>query len=781
MSASNDKSEDKTTPSKIRKAEEDQKQSGWRRWPGRVARSLLGGALVGVVVAGVDAWWAQTAGASGGAAPGWWSLVVSGWGTAAPAITIVALLFAVLALLSHPDRAPTLSGYLGWLRDGSATAKLHRALLLPAGILGAWTWVVASAHVSRWILSTVQDARAAGYAVSVAGVVIGVLVFALAWAAFTGVRTLLASRRRDVRAKFRAWWTGGVALLLCVVMGAWGLSTGSTGGEGGVFGFMGVFKRLELDLRAPTLLLAVGIGAFVAASLLRRVWAPAAVLFALAPLLLTVRAATALDDVPKVAATLERSSPIGRTSLRVLRRATDRDRDGAAAYFGGGDCNDADPAVNPLAIDEPGNGVDEDCSGSDLAMPDPVKKPPAADDAKAPPPVAKLPDDLNVLLISVDTLRWDMGFMGYERNITPALDALAKRSTVFEKSYAMSSYTGKAIGPMMSGKYPSETHMGWKHYNTYPKQDIMVQERLQEAGVRTMAVHCHWYFKAGIAGLGRGFDLIDMSALPPQGIDATTDTTYSADRLSDAAIKVLSDEANTSKQFFTWVHYFDPHAEYLRHEGIEKFGNKARDLYDHEVLWTDTHMKRLLDFVASQPWGDRTAIIVTSDHGEAFGEHGMYRHGFEVWEEIVRVPLVVYVPGVEPRRVEARRSLIDLVPTILELMKVERGEPKHETDFLSGQSLVPEILAPPDAKHEMREILVDMPPGPFNEARRAYIRGDMKLIIAGGIRYQLFDLAEDPAEKRDLSDDKALLKTYRTYYDQFRARLKEVPLKRPRK
>ncbi len=771
-----EKADEKTAPSRARQAEAG--EAGWRAWLSRLARGWMGGAIVGAVAGAVDTGWVRAAVAPGEGAPSLVSLFVSGWGVAAPALTVAAFAFALLAIVALPSHPASLSRTVAWLRNGASTSQLNRALLLPLGILGAWTWVVASAHASRLLLSTLTDSRAAGFAVAATSALIGMLVLLAGFACFTGLRAGLSSRRRDVRARFQAWWTGAAAIVVVLGMGAWGVSTGSTGGEGGLFGFMGVLKRLELDLRAPMLLLAVGLGAFVAAGPLRRVWAPVAIVIALAPLGLTVRAATALDDA-QVAAALERSSPLGKNSLRVLRRLTDRDRDGAAAYFGGGDCDDRNADINPLAVDIPGDGIDQDCSGADLPMPDPaVAEPEAvavAEQAKRP-----LPEDLNVILISIDTLRWDMGFMGYHRNITPALDALAAKGGVFETTYAMSSYTGKAIGPMMSGKFPSETHMGWKHYNTYPEKDIMVQERLQAAGIHTMAVHCHWYFKKE-TGLGRGFDVFDLSALPPQGIDATTDTSYSADRLSNSAIKVLSDTANTSKRFFTWVHYFDPHAEYLIHKGTEEFGRKPRDLYDHEVRWTDDQMKRLLDFVEAQPWGKKTAIIVTSDHGEAFGEHGMYRHGFEVWEEIVRVPLVIYVPGLEPKRIKQRRSLIDLVPTILDLMGVKPGEPKHDTDFLSGTSLVPDLVAEPGKEPRQREILADMPPGPFNEARRAYIRGDMKLIVAGGVRYQLFDLATDPGEKKDLSSDKELLAEERKHYDQFRARLREVPLRPPRK
>ena len=781
-----------TKPSRKTRGEQAPRQretiGGWRGWPGRIARCLMGGALFGGAAAAIDGWWAHGGVEPGDGAAGFGSILLNDWGVNAPALLLVAVSFAVLALLASPGEAPSARPVWAWLHGEPNQAQLHRALLLPFSIVGAGIWVIITAHASRALMSTIAEPRAAGLAIAAMSTLSAVFAVGLSLTFFVAARAALTHRRRKVRARFHAWWTGGAAIALCMILAAWGISTGSTGGEGGLLGFLGVFKRLELDLRAPMLALIVGLGAFTMANPLRRVWAPLAFVLGLAPVLLSVRAATALDDAPKVSAALERSAPLARTSLRVLRRLTDRDRDGAAAYFGGGDCDDANPEVNPLGIDIAGNGIDEDCSGGDRTpvakttpnAPASASAPAAASASAAPTAGSAIADDLNVILITVDTLRWDVGFMGYPRPITPALDALAKRSVVFEHNYAMSSYTGKAIGPLIAGKYPSETHMGWKHYNVYPETDIMVQERLQTAGIHTLAIHCHWYFKKD-TGLGRGFDLFDLSALPSQGIDATTDTTYSADRLTDAAIKVLSDGANTSKRFYAWIHYFDPHAEYMRHPGTETFGRGVRDMYDHEVRWTDDQMSRLLDFIAAQAWGKKTAIIVTSDHGEAFGEHKMYRHGFEVWEEIVRVPLVVYVPGVTAKRVKERRSEVDLVPTIMDLMKVKPGEPKGDFDFVSGLSLVPDMLAPDDAKLPQRPILVDMPPGPFNEARRAFIDGDMKLIVAGGVRYQLFDLAKDPGETKDLADDKELMRKVREKYDAFREGLREVPIRRPPK
>src|SRR5690606_11988931 len=133
---------------------------------------------------------------------------------------------------------------------------------------------------------------------------------------------------------------------------------------------------------------------------------------------------------------------------------------------------------------------------------------------------------------------------------------------------------------------------------------------------------------------------------------------------------------------------------------------------------------------------------VTSDHGEAFGEHGMIRHGFEVWDVLSRVPLVVHVPGVPPRRVEERRSLIDVAPTILEAFDIQ-VKPGGD-DFIRGTSLLRDVLAPEDAELEVRPVLVDMAEGPHNKERRAFYLGDLKLITTNGRVLGLYDVKDDP-------------------------------------
>src|SRR5262249_35434556 len=126
---------------------------------------------------------------------------------------------------------------------------------------------------------------------------------------------------------------------------------------------------------------------------------------------------------------------------------------------------------------------------------------------------------------------------------SPNLDKLAEKATVFDQAYSMASYTGKAVGPMLIGKYPSETLTDFSHFNTYYEGNVLVAERLHAAGIRTFAGMCHWYFR-NPTGLKQGFDVWDTSAIPPGMGD--NDTVVTSDRMADLALKLLKRSENVT-------------------------------------------------------------------------------------------------------------------------------------------------------------------------------------------------------------------------------------------
>ena len=714
----------------------------------------LAGAAVGALGAGcLDARAATSAsGASG--------LLAACLGLAAPLALPVGLAMWIFRLVFLRAQAWSPSRFWSWLEQqrGSARAAwvVTPALVAFATLLGL---VVVSGIAARLLAADVRGVAAFGL------VPLGVLPVVLALIAV--VRVVGAERARaDVDAQVGPRF----ALARGVVLFALGLALlvacGETGG-GSTFRILGVLRRPELDLRAPGLLLLLAAGGLLWPSPRRPVGWGVAIVAILAPLLLTRAAArgTTLGEASALA--IERQAPLGRTALALLRKLSDRDHDGVSAAFAGGDCDDHDPSVSPRALDIPGNGKDEDCQGGDA-------KPPAARAASTASvsALASLPNDLNVLFVTIDTPRADLGYLGNPRNVSPNLDALAQQSVVFERAYSLASYTGKSMGPLMIGKYSSEVNGGFSHFNKYSKQETFVQERLQAAGVHTLSVQGYWYFYKD-AGFERGFDVIDSSAAPKLA-SIEGDQSSNSDEQSDAAIKLLAAPELATKRFFMWMHFVDPHAEYAAHPAHD-FGPKPRDRYDGEVAFVDEHLGRVLAALEKSPFAGRTAVVVTSDHGEAFSEHGMIRHGFELWEELVRVPLIVKVPGVRARRVTVRRSAIDVVPTLLDLFKV-RFAARGATDFLSGQSLLPDLLQQPGAADLARPIFIDMARGPYNAERQALIDGDLKLTVSEGRVLGLYDLAADAAEKSDLSAQKSRLQPMRDALAELKSQRRPVPM-----
>jgi len=732
------------------------------------------GSLSGIILALTDASFARR---SVDEPPALWAVLLADAGAVVPLALSCGIVVGIASWLAHPHRAPTVAGIMTRLREAGSGRLADIAAFVPLTALGLFVWATVSAQLARFLLALEVTSQLCGAAIATGSLAIG-----------GGLALVVLALTPPLRQKVAAWrdrWsravdpgvTLGLALLCIAALIGYGVASGTVSGEGGLLGIYGILKREELDLRVPAMLLLLSLGCYLGPALLDKVRPYQAMVIALLPLAFTVQAGRQLNRDVDLGRLLERSAPLAARPLSLLRKVTDRDGDGASAWFGGGDCNDADPAIGPASDDIPDNGIDEDCSGSDLLLADLEKARAATKPSAEPASPSPVPQDGNLILITIDALRHDLGYMGYRRDITPNLDALAKRSTVFERTYSLASYTGKSVGPMLIGKYGSETHRNWGHFNKFGTEDTFLAQRMKSAAIHTMSVQGHHYF-GEFGGLERGFAELNLSAAPPKDAKWASDSTATSPKLTDGAIALL-DKHPADQRFFLWVHYLDPHADYLQHEGVKSFGGSGRDLYDHEVVFTDQHLGRLLDYVEKAPWADRTNIIVSSDHGEAFGEHGMYRHGVELWETLVRVPLVVHVPGATPGRIKARRSLIDLVPTCLALMGVPLPDGEGKDDFLSGVSLLPDVFLEPGATPAERDILVDMPGGPYNESRRAFIHGDLKLIISRGAHKELFDLAKDPGEKRNLWHQRR--KEIEAPYALFKSRLREIEVTGKRK
>ncbi|MBK7584957.1 MAG: sulfatase-like hydrolase/transferase [Myxococcales bacterium] len=417
---------------------------------------------------------------------------------------------------------------------------------------------------------------------------------------------------------------------------------------------------------------------------------------------------------------------------------------------GGAEASNDRPQTTPEASlsNAPARAAPE--NSAPPAMPD------AGPDAAEERPDAATSPALNVVLILIDSLRADMPWAGYRRKIAPRLTEIEKRSVSYTRAYSLSSVTARSVAPLLVGKYASEMPRNGYFFTQWYSDNLFLGERLQAAGHRAVAAHAHAYFFGN--GMKQGFS--DYSVLPGT-IYNSPEPKPTSERLTAAAKRVLAKNADPSgaRRLFAYFHYMDPHHDYIEHDDAPVFGEEPRDMYDQEVWSTDRSVGELVSWIQKQAWGAQTAIIISADHGECFGEHGQIRHGYELWEALVHVPLMFLVPGTTPHRLDVPRSHLDLAPTILELMGVAIEPP------LRGKSLRPELFG---TLGEARPIVIDLPRDNLQDRRRAIVDGDLKLISRGDDeRWLMYDVVRDPKERKNLTETRPDdFRRMRKLYDQ---------------
>ncbi|MEO8548468.1 MAG: sulfatase-like hydrolase/transferase [Kofleriaceae bacterium] len=448
-----------------------------------------------------------------------------------------------------------------------------------------------------------------------------------------------------------------------------------------------------------------------------------------------------------------------RDLVRVWRGLADLDRDGSSALLGGGDCDDLDASRHPGAIDVAGDGIDQDCDGSDAIV---VTRPPVS------APVASAREawrasvegelaktrDMNVLIITVDALRFDvLAADAPDREDFPNLTKLLADSVWFTHAIAPASGTDVSISTLLTGRF-----------DPFQRVTTTLMEALHASGRRTYAA------------LPAEVTRYVGDTLPARGVDksVTVHTDWEKADVGDhvsAPTTALEgrralDDAG-ARPWAIWLHFFDVHEHHQidvpkallahAHPGASPVVHKYRAL----LTAIDAEVGRIQAELVKRGLADHTIIVFASDHGESLGDdHRLLdTHGQVAYHTLVRVPFAIHVPGVAPGTRADLVSLVDLAPTLLDLI----GTPAAMPD-LDGVDLVAALLdAPAELRPNGRAIAI------HEELQWSVVEWPYQLLVRPADDVvELYDLAKDPLEHTDLAAAQpALVTRLRARYGEF--------------
>ena len=366
--------------------------------------------------------------------------------------------------------------------------------------------------------------------------------------------------------------------------------------------------------------------------------------------------------------------------------------------------------------------------------------------------------DLNVLFILIDTLRADrLGSYGYTRDTSPHIDGLANTGVRFARHVAQSSWTKCSMASMWTGIYPARSGI-LRLDDAIPEEAVTPAETLFDEGYRTAGIWRNGWVAPNF-GFSQGFELYVRP--PARQVPASVRRENPSIRLEGTDQDVIESanefiRSHRDERWFLYLHLMDVH-QYVFDETTAMFGNRYTDLYDNSIRWVDRLTGAMIGVLEKMGLRDRTLVVVLSDHGEAFGEHGLEGHARNVYAEVIETPLILSLPfriegGVV---VEEGSANVDVWPTLLDILGFD---PREELDGRSKREAILRAaggLPIEDEEDPMVFSQLDQTWGQIGQAPQSIVavtNKSYRLIhrsTAPGLD-ELYDRDHDPLEQRNL-------------------------------